>query len=170
MDISNFTESAKAILTNSSTLAIQNQNKEITDYHFLMIMLERKENFIYQVLVELGIDVSRVCDLIGDELAKLPVNEDNSALKFSIHAEKTLEESEKIAKSMKESFIAPEHLLLAMLEAGPETLQRIFKLFSITKHKIIGALKGFGPGLNSEDEEENRDPFKVLSKYGEVKL
>ena len=47
MDISNFTDSARSILTGSSTLAIQNQNSEITSYHLVHIMLEKKDNFIY---------------------------------------------------------------------------------------------------------------------------
>ena len=40
-NISNFTDSARSILTGSSTLAIQNQNAEITSYHLVYIMLER---------------------------------------------------------------------------------------------------------------------------------
>ncbi len=165
MDISNFTDSAKNILTSSSTLAIQRQNKEITAYHFLSIMTEKEDNFIYQLLSSMNVDVEKFVDLLNDELANLPVNTDNTAMRFSIDAEKTLEASEKISKSMKDNFIAPEHLFLAMLEDGPEGMQKIFKFFNITKHKFLGALKGVSSGPQEEEEEEN-DPFKVLSKFG----
>ena len=165
MDISNFTDSAKNILTSSSTLAIQRQNKEITSYHFLAIMLEKEDNFIYQLLSNMDIDVEKFIDLLNDELANIPVNTDNKAMRFSIDAEKTLESSEKISKSMKDNFIAPEHLFLAMLEEGPEGMQKIFKFFGISKHKFLGALKGVSSGPQ-EEEEETEDPFKVLSKFG----
>ena len=165
MDISNFTDKAKSILTSSSTLAIQRQNKEITAYHFLAIMLENEENFIYQMLSNMGIDVDKVVDLVEDELAKLPINTDNASMRFSVDAEETLESSEKISKSMKDNFIAPEHLFLAMIDDGPDGMQKIFKLFSITKHKFLGALKGVSSGPQDE-EEEKPDPFKVLSKFG----
>ena len=165
MDISNFTDSAKNILTSSSTLAIQRQNKEITSYHFLAIMLEKEDNFIYQLLRNMDIDVEKFIDLLNDELANIPVNTDNKAMRFSIDAEKTLESSEKISKSMKDNFIAPEHLFLAMLEDGPDGMQKIFKFFGISKHKFLGALKGVSSGPQDEEEEEN-DPFKVLSKFG----
>ncbi len=165
MDISNFTDNAKNILTSSSTLAIQRQNKEITAYHFLSIMTEKEDNFIYQLLSSMNVDVEKFVDLLNDELANLPVNTDNTAMRFSIDAEKTLEASEKISKSMKDNFIAPEHLFLAMLEDGPEGMQKIFKFFSITKHKFLGALKGVSSGPQEEEEEES-DPFKVLSKFG----
>ena len=165
MDISNFTDSAKNILTSSSTLAIKRQNKEITSYHFLAIMLEKEDNFIYQLLSNMDIDVEKFIDLLNDELANIPVNTDNKAMRFSIDAEKTLESSEKISKSMKDNFIAPEHLFLAMLEDGPDGMQKIFKFFGISKHKFLGALKGVSSGPQDEEEEEN-DPFKVLSKFG----
>ena len=165
MDISNFTDNAKSILTSSSTLAIQRQNKEITAYHFLAIMLEKEENLIYQLLSSMGLDVDKVIDLVEDELAKLPVNTDNSSMRFSTDAEETLESSEKISKSMKENFIGPEHLFLAMIDDGPSGMQKIFKLFSITKHKFLGTLKGVSSGPQDE-EEEKPDPFKVLSKFG----
>ena len=82
MDISNFTDSAKNILTSSSTLAIQRQNKEITSYHFLAIMLEKEDNFIYQLLSNMDIDVEKFIDLLNDELANIPVNTDNKAMRF----------------------------------------------------------------------------------------
>ena len=72
MDISNFTDSARSILTGSSTLAIQNQNSEITSYHLIQIMLEKKDNIIYQLLVKMDVEVERFKELIFDELSKLP--------------------------------------------------------------------------------------------------
>ena len=164
MDISNFTEKAKNILTGSSTLAIQMQNKEITTYHFLNIMLEREENVIYQLLKNMGAEVDKIADLVNDEIANLPLNTEKTAMRFSVDAETTLEESEKICKSMKDDFIAPEHLFLAMIEDGPDGMQKIFKLFNITKHKFLGSLKGINN--NVEDKEEKEDPFKILSKFG----
>ena len=163
MDISNFTENAKSILTSSSTLAIQRQNKEITSYHFLAVMLEKEENLIYQLLKKMGAEVDKIADLVNDELASLPLNTENASMRFSTDAESVLEESEKICKSMKDNFIAPEHLFLAMIETGTEGMQKIFKLFTITKHKFLGSLKDISSG---PEEEEKPDPFKVLSKFG----
>lgn len=72
MDISNFTDTARGILTGSSTLAIQNQNSEITSYHLVHIMLEKKDNFIYQLLIKMDVEVEKFKQLNLDELNKLP--------------------------------------------------------------------------------------------------
>ena len=74
MDISNFTDSARSILTGSSTLAIQNQNAEITSYHLVYIMLERKDNLIYQLLIKMDVEVEKFKQLMLDELNQFPQN------------------------------------------------------------------------------------------------
>lgn len=72
MDISNFTDKAREILTGSSTLAIQNQNSEITSYHLINLMLEKKDNLIYQLLIKMDVEVEKFKGLILDELNELP--------------------------------------------------------------------------------------------------
>ncbi|MCI8310015.1 MAG: hypothetical protein HFJ45_07625 [Clostridia bacterium] len=72
MDISNFTDKAREVLTGSSTLAIQNQNVEITSYHLVNLMLEKKDNLIYQLLVKMDVEVERFKQLNLDELNALP--------------------------------------------------------------------------------------------------
>ena len=72
MDISNFTDKAREVLTGSSTLAIQNQNVEITSYQLVNLMLEKKDNLIYQLLVKMDVEVERFKQLNLDELNALP--------------------------------------------------------------------------------------------------
>lgn len=72
MDISNFTDKAREILTGSSTLAIQNQNSEITSYHIINLMLEKKDNLIYQLLIKMDVEVEKFKQLVLDELNELP--------------------------------------------------------------------------------------------------
>lgn len=89
-------------------------------------------------------------------------------MKFSKDVEKVLEESERIAKNMKEEYIAPEHLFLAILDYAPETLRKLFKLYQITKHKFLNALKDVNSNVKVEDEEEEDTgtDFEFLGKFG----
>ena len=93
MDISNFTDNARAVLTGASSLAIRNQNIEITSYHLLAIMLEKKENLIYQLLVKMDTEIEKFKGLILDELNSLPQASGTVAMKFSKDVEQMLEES-----------------------------------------------------------------------------
>ena len=89
-------------------------------------------------------------------------------MKFSKDVEKVLEESERIAKNMKEELISPEHLFLAILDYAPENLKKFFKLYQITKHKFLNALKDVNSNVKVEDEEEEDTgtDFEFLGKFG----
>ena len=168
MDISNFTDSARLILTGSSTLAIQSQNSEITSYHLVYIMLEKNDNIIYQLLDKMDVEVDRFKGLILDELNRLPQNGSNGGIRFSRDVEKVLEDAEKASESMKDSHIAPEHLFLGVLDYAPDELKKLMKLYQITKHKFLVALRDVNDNsrvkINSEDEEES--DVDILGKFG----
>ncbi len=163
MDISNFTDSARMILTSSSTLAIQNQNPEITSYHILSVMLEKKDNLIYQLFQKMDVEIDKLKGLITDELNALPQINGTTGIKFSKDVESVLEESEKIAKNMKDQYISPEHLLLGILECGPDDLKKLLKLYTVTKRSFMSALKDVNVPTGEEEKEETSD---VLDKFG----
>ena len=168
MDISNFTDSARNILTGSSTLAIQSQNSEITSYHLIHIMLEKKDNFIYQLLLTMDVEVEKFKQLNLDELNKLPQNGQNGGIRFSRDVEKVLEDAEKASQSMNDNYIAPEHLFLGILDYAPDELKKLMKIYQITKHNFLKALKDINDNsrvkIDSEDEESSN--METLSKFG----
>jgi ATP-dependent Clp protease ATP-binding subunit ClpB len=167
MDISNFTDKARDILTGSSTLAIRNQNVEITSYHLVSLMLEKKDNLIYQLFVKMDVEVEKFKQLVLDELNALPQVNGTVAMKFSKDVEKVLEEAERTATSMKEEHIAPEHLFLAVLDYAPDNLKKLFKLYQITKHKFLVALKEVNTNVKVDDDDEKTGiDFEFLGKFG----
>ncbi len=163
MDISNFTDSARTVLTSSSTLAIQNQNPEITSYHILTIMLEKKDNLIYQLFQKMDVEIDKLKGLIADELNALPQITGTTGIKFSKDVEAVLEESEKIAKNMKDQYISIEHLLLGIIECGPDELKKLLKLYTITKRSFMSALKDVNVPTGEEEKDESID---ILDKFG----
>ena len=89
-------------------------------------------------------------------------------MRFSKDVEQVLEDSEKASQSMKDTHIAPEHLFLGVLDYAPEELKKLMKLYQITKHKFLVALRDVNDNsrvkVNSDDEEEGS--ADVLSKFG----
>ncbi len=169
MDISNFSDSARNILTGSSTLAIQNQNAEITSYHLINLMLEKKDNIIYQLLIKMDVEVERFKQLNLEELNKLPQIGNPNAMRFSKDVEQVLENSEITAQSMGSAFIAPEHLFLSILDYAPENLKKLFKLYQITKKKFLASLKEVNDSSKvvfDEENEEEESNFDILTKFG----
>ena len=163
MDISNFTDSARATLTGASTLAVQNQNPEITSYHIITVMLEKKDNLIYQLFQKMDVEIDKLKNLIADELNALPQINGSGGIKFSSDVEKVLEVAEKTSKNMKEQYISVEHLFLGIVDNGPENLKGILKAHSITKHGFLAALKDVD---SANVEEEKKADSSILDKYG----
>ena len=167
MDISNFTDSARGILTGSSTLAIQNQNAEITSYHLICLMLEKKDSIIYQLFLKMDVEVEKFKQIILDELNDLPQNGQNSGVRFSRDVEQILEDSEKISQTMKDDYITPEHIFLGILDYASDELKKLFKLYQITKHKFLIALKDINDnGKVKVDSVKENASIDVLSKFG----
>ncbi len=166
MDISNFTDSARDILTGSSTLAIQNQNQEITSYHLVYIMLEKKDNIIYQLLTKMDVEVEKFKEFISEELNKIPQNSQNGGIRFSRDVEQVLDDAEKASQTMKDGYIATEHLFLGVLDYAPENLKKIMKYFQITKHKFLMALKDVNSNKANLDSDDDEPDLDILSKFG----
>lgn len=163
MDISNFTESARNTLTSSSTLAIQNQNPEITSYHILSIMLESKDNLIYQLFQKMDVEIEKLKGLINDKINSFPQVNTTSGIRFSKDVEDVLESAEKISKNMKDEYISVEHLFLGILDSGPDELIKLLKLYTITKRSFLAALKEVDVPTGEDDE---KNTSSNLEKYG----
>ena len=90
-------------------------------------------------------------------------------MRFSRDVEQVLEDAEKASQSMRDTHIAPEHLFLGVLDYAPEELKKLMKLYQITKHKFLAALRDVNDNsrvkLNSEESSEDGDT-DILSKFG----
>lgn len=89
-------------------------------------------------------------------------------MRFSKDVEQVLEDAEKASQSMRDTHIAPEHLFLGVLDYAPDELKKLMKLYQITKHKFLAALRDVNDNsrvkVNSEDDEDS--DTNILSKFG----
>ena len=89
-------------------------------------------------------------------------------MRFSRDVEQVLEDAEKASQSMRDTHIAPEHLFLGVLDYAPDELKKLMKLYQITKHKFLVALRDVNDNsrvkVNSEEDESS--DTDILSKFG----
>ena len=89
-------------------------------------------------------------------------------MRFSRDVEQVLEDAEKASQSMRDTHIAPEHLFLGVLDYAPEELKKLMKLYQITKHKFLAALRDVNDNsrvkVNSEEDEGS--DTDILAKFG----
>ncbi len=164
MDISNFTEKSKDVITNASNITVQNNNTEITDYHMVSAFLQDKQGLVYLLLKKMDVDVDSLNTIIQAEIDTMPKSKGSKAIRFSDVVEKALDDAENQAKEMKDEFIAVEHLMIGILNNSSDGLKKIFKNFKIDKKKFLIALKDIrGNTRISSDEDVSTD---VLEKFG----
>ena len=165
MNVSNFTEKSKEVITVASNLTTGNNNAEITDFHLMEAFLEDKQGIVTLLFKKMDVDVRTLESVIKTEIDKMPKVSGSVALRFSREVEKILDESEKQAKSMKDEFISVEHLMLGVFEYGTDNLKKILKSFKIDKHKFLVALKDIrgNVSVNSDTPENTYD---VLGRFG----
>ena len=165
MNVSNFTEKSKEVITVASNLTTGNNNAEITDFHLMEAFLEDKQGIVTLLFKKMDVDVRTLESVIKTEIDKMPKVSGSVALRFSREVEKILDESEKQAKSMKDEFISVEHLMLGVFEYGSDNLKKILKSFKIDKNKFLVALKDIrgNVSVNSDTPENTYD---VLGRFG----
>ena len=165
MNVSNFTEKSKEMITSASNITTNNNNPEITDFHLMSAFLEDRESVVTLLLKKLDVNVNSLASLINEEIEKMPKVTGSVALRFSNEVEKILDEAEKQAKNMKDEFISVEHLMLGIFEYATEDLKKILRLYKIDKHKFLVALKDIRGNVSvNTDTPENT--YNVLERFG----
>ncbi len=165
MNVSNFTEKSKEMITVASNITTSNNNPEITDFHLMAAFLEDRESIITLLFKKLDVDVNSLNTIIKSEIDRMPKVNGSVALRFSKEVEKILDEAEKQAKAMKDEFISVEHLMLGMFDSATDSLKKILKSYKVDKHKFLVALKDIrgNVSVNSDTPENSYD---VLTRFG----
>ena len=165
MNVENFTEKSKEAITVASNIASQNMNPEITDFHMVLAFLQDKEGTIYRLFKKIDVNINELSIMLQDEVNKMPKINGTVSLRFSFEVEKSLDEAEKQAKSMKDEFISVEHIMLGIFEYATDDLKKILKSYKLDKHKFLVALKDIrgNVSVNSDTPENSYD---VLTRFG----
>jgi ATP-dependent Clp protease ATP-binding subunit ClpB len=80
--------------------------------------------------------------------------------------EETFTSAEQAAERLKDEYISAEHLLLGLVASTKSpALSNLFKSFSITRDKILGALKDVR-GNQRVTSQTPEDTYQALEKYG----
>ena len=82
MNVSNFTEKSKEVITVASNLTTGNNNAEITDFHLMEAFLEDKQGIVTLLFKKMHVDVRTLESVIKTEIDKMPKISGSVALRF----------------------------------------------------------------------------------------
>lgn len=161
----NFTTKAKEAIRRAHELAIERGQNHVNSVHLFAALLLQEESMVISILEKLETDTVLLSSILM-EMIDAPEQRTTMAPSFQIYLTpdlaQTIDNSNKVAKFLKDEFVSTEHLFIALLDAQGE-LRDVIGQFKIDKERVFKAL----------DELRNQNTtgatakvkYRMLSKY-----
>ena len=160
-----FTTKAKEAIRRAHELAIERGQNNVSSVHLLAALLTQEESMVISILDKLDIDTILLTDTLLEAI-EAPESSQTLSPSYQIYLTPDLanaiEQSSKIAATLKDEFVSTEHLFLAILEVSGET-KDILNRFRLTKDlvlKVLDELKN-----NNVADVEGPKKTRMLTKY-----
>ncbi len=161
----NFTDSSKELIYNAQNIAMENHNTLIEPVHILFGMTQSNIDSVVNLFQELKLNTNLFTSDVSNIMNGLAKTaEITDKIFFSQNSLKMFELANKKAKEMKDSFVSPEHLLLAIVNSDELDLKRIIEKYQLNDLKILTAIKTIR-GDKKVDTKNADEDFKILEKF-----
>jgi ATP-dependent Clp protease ATP-binding subunit ClpB len=162
----NLTVKTQEALESTHALAQENGQQELMPLHLLSALISQTDTIILPALQKIAVDLPSLKNNIDENLAKLPQASKVAADQIFVSRElaKVLESAADEAKSMDDSFVSAEHLLLALIKVDSEA-QKILISSDLDYPKIKKVLEELR-GSQKVTDESPEDKYQALEKYG----
>jgi ATP-dependent Clp protease ATP-binding subunit ClpB len=163
--LNRFTTKARDAIKKAHELAIERGQNHVSSLHLLSALLLQEESMVLSILDKLEIDTMLLTDSVIESI-ETPESRTTLSPSYQIYLApdlaQTLENSAKVAESLKDDFVSTEHLFIAMLDV-PGEAKELLSRFRIFKEPVIKVLEE----LKSQSTTDVSMPKKnrLLGKY-----
>jgi ATP-dependent Clp protease ATP-binding subunit ClpB len=158
------TVKAQEAIQHAQEIAERNGHQQLMPLHLLEALLHEEQGIVRPLLQKIGANVGQIETMVASELSRLPkVSGGNTQTAASPATAKVLEQAQKLADQMKDSFVSTEHLLLALAQSG-EQAQRLLDLNGIREADLLAALKSVR-GTQQVTDQNPEDKYQALQRY-----
>jgi len=158
-----FTSSAKRVIKHAHEEAVHFHNDSVDLDHMLLGLLKDENLFAVKVLkrMDIPIEMLRVAVIQG-----IPIGTVNSSnLDFSNQSKELLELAYKEARSLRNTHITSEHLLLGLLKLTDTETYKLLNNFNITFQGVLNTMAELIPSMQKWVLKEN-ELLKLLRRSG----
>ncbi len=160
-----FTTKAKEAIRRAHEFAIERGQNHVSSLHLLGALLTQDESMVISILDRLEVDTVLLTDTLLESIES-PETSQTLSPSYQIYLTpdlaQAIEESSKIAATLKDEFVSTEHLFLSILSVPGETKDILTK-FRLTKDGVMKVLEE----LRNSDAGDIESPKKMrmLTKY-----
>ncbi len=164
MNYEKFTLKAQEAVRDASSLAQRRDNPNVEPEHLLQALLTQEEGVVPALLQRIGVDEGAFEMAVDQLLSKLPKAYGASAQTYlSPAASKALAKAEAESASLKDEFVAAEHIFLGLAAVeGP--VASLLKSRGVTRERILSALQSVR-GNRRVTDQEAEEKYRVLERY-----
>jgi ATP-dependent Clp protease ATP-binding subunit ClpB len=163
MMMDKFTDMARAAVAEASESAVIAGHAEVTAWHLLGALLEQRDGLVPPLFEKMGVDASRVRDVVTRQLGGLATQEGgdvHTGAEFRSVLRGALAE----AKSLGDQYVSTEHLLLAMTRDLKGSVGEYLNGMQVGHDRTMDALKELRGGETvSDPNPESR--MQALEKF-----
>ena len=164
-NFNNFSNRAKEAIRRAHELAIERGQNHVNPLHLLGAIMAQEENVVVSVFDRLQIDAVEFADQIAEGLESTLTGgtlSPSMQLYLTPDLAQAIENSQRIAEEMKDSYIGVEHLFLAVLDR-PGPAREILDRLKLSKERVIATLNEIREGVPGETEAPKK--MRALSRY-----
>jgi ATP-dependent Clp protease ATP-binding subunit ClpB len=164
MSLQNLTIKSQERIQHAQQLAFNNNNANIETEHLLQSLLDDEDSAIEFLLKKNNVNINFVETKLKESINKLAkVSSGEPAQNVSRDMNNVLLRSSNILKQFNDEFVAPEHLLIALLQQNDNT-SKILKDAGLTEKGLVAATKELKKG-STVSSQTSETQFNALNKY-----
>ena len=165
MNIQKFTQKSIEAIQNVESIAYEFGNQEICEVHLLYALMTQEDGLVPKLFTKLEINPDSFKASVEEQIAKRPkVSGGNVYMGNMLN--KALVSAENEAKSMGDSYVSVEHLMLSMIKFPDVEAKNIFTEYNLTRERFLSALATIR-GNQSVTTDNPEATYDTLEKYGQ---
>ncbi len=164
MNIQKFTQKSIEAINNLEKIASDFGNQEIEQEHLLYALLHQESSLTAQLIEKMGIDRKEFDNDLRRTIEARPKVSGGQAY-IGQYLNKALLAGEDEAGKMGDSYVAVEHLILAMIDNPSPSMAEFFRRQGMTREKFLQALSTVR-GNQTVNTDTPEDTYNALEKYG----
>lgn len=164
MSLQNLTIKSQEILQQAQQLAFNSGNANIETEHLLKALMDDDNSPIEFLLKKNNVNINFVETKLTESISKIAkVTGGEPAQTVSRDLNNVLLRSASVIKQFNDEFVAPEHLLIALLQ-GSDNTAKILKDAGLTEKGLVAATKELKKG-STVSSQTSETQFNALNKY-----
>lgn len=167
--MSNFTTKAEKVLSSAVHIAQDYSHPQLEPIHLTSALLASEEDgsisLLTTIITKTGADTTLVDRAVAKELARMPSQDPPpDQISPSPATARVLNEAQKLMKSQKDSFVAVDHIILALIESAK--VQSLLAAAGVSEKALKIALEQTR-GNKRVDTRNAEAGFEALNKYAQ---